>query len=93
MRARVGEAEVLIFSDVAKVITPPAMIASSGSAVSVRLYPMGSSVGARNVAASQSVTIEWSEALATTGHKSDKMIRVYTRVADAFADAAADGLL
>ena len=30
---------------------------------------------------------------ATTGHKSDKMIRVYTRVSDAFADAACEGLL
>ena len=30
---------------------------------------------------------------ATTGHRSDKMIRVYTRVSDAFTDAAAEGLL
>ena len=30
---------------------------------------------------------------ATTGHRSDAMIRVYTRVSDAFEDAAAEGLL
>lgn len=30
---------------------------------------------------------------ATTGHRSDRMIRVYTRVSDAFTDAAAEGLL
>ena len=30
---------------------------------------------------------------ATSGHRSDRMIRVYTRVSDAFTDAAAEGLL